>query len=100
VLKHGSSAGIKTLGYFAGGGESYLASRMAAMGTDYGNQIDSAKEKFGETRARLMRQDRDFRVTSRSLFEAEGLMSQGERFGHGAVAWSDMMTAVPTAWAA
>jgi hypothetical protein len=100
VLKHGGSAGIKTSGYFLGGGEKYLASRMASMGTDYKNQIESAKEKFGEIRARLLQQDRDFRVTSAALFEPESLTSKGERFGHAAVAWSDMMTAVPTAWAA
>jgi hypothetical protein len=100
VLKHGGSAGIKTLGYFAGGGEKYLASRMASMGTDYSNQISSAQEKFSEIRARLMQQDRDFRSLSHSLFEPEKVIDQAERFGHAAVAWSDMMTAVPTAWAA
>jgi hypothetical protein len=39
VLKHGGSAGIKTLGYFAGGGEKFLARRMASMTHDYSNQI-------------------------------------------------------------
>src|SRR5450830_745446 len=34
------------------------------------------------------------------MFELESIRSQAERFGHAAVAWSDMMTAVPTAWAA
>lgn len=100
VLKHGGSAGIKTLGYFAGGGEKYLGSRMAAMTTDYRNQIASAKDKFPEIRARLMQQDRDFQATSHALFEPESKLAQAERFGHAAVAWSDMMTAVPTAWAA
>lgn len=100
VLKHGGSAGIKTTGYFLGGGEKFLASRFASMGTDYKNQIAGAQEKFGEIRARLMQQDRDFRVTSTALFEADPLISKAERFGHAAVAWSDMMTAVPTAWAA
>ncbi len=101
VLKHGGSAGIKTLGYFAGGGgEKYLGSRMAAMTHDYTNQIEGAKEKFGEIRARLMQQDRDYRATASSLFEPEGPRAKAERFGHAAVAWSDMMTAVPTAWAA
>lgn len=100
VLKHGGSAGIKTTGYFLGGGEKYLASRMASMGTDYKAQIEGAKEKFGEIRARLMQQDRDFRVTSGALFEPDSLNSKAERFGHAMVAWSDMMTAVPTAWAA
>jgi len=100
VLKHGGSAGIKTMGYFAGGGEKYLASRMAAMGHDYSNQIAEAKEKFPEIRARLMQQDRDFRATSHALFEKDSKLAQAERFGHAAVAWSDMMTAVPTAHAA
>ena len=100
VLKHGGSAGVKTLGYFAGGGEKFFASRMAAMAHDYTNQIESAKKKFGEINARLLQQDRDYRQTASSLFEAETLHSKAERFGHAAVAWSDMMTAVPTAWAA
>ena len=100
VLKHGGSAGIKTMGYFAGGGKGYLASRMAAMAHDYRNQIETAREKFPEIRARLMQQDRDFRATSHALFEKDSKIAQAERFGHAAVAWSDMMTAVPTAWAA
>lgn len=100
VLKHGGSAGIKTTGYFLGGGEKYLASRMASMVSDYSNQIAGAKDKFGEIRARLLQQDRDFRVTSTALFEKDSAQAKAERFGHAAVAWSDMMTAVPTAWAA
>ena len=100
VLKHGGSAGIKTMGYFVGGGEKYLASRFASMGTDYRNQIQGAIEKFPEIRARLLQQDRDYRSTATSLFEAEHLRSKAERFGHSAIAWADMMTAVPTAWAA
>ncbi|HCE10405.1 MAG TPA: hypothetical protein DEQ40_17730, partial [Oxalobacteraceae bacterium] len=100
VLKHGGSTGIKTTGYFLGGGEKYLASRFASMGTDYHGQIEGAKEKFPEIRARLLQQDRDYRAMSASLFEPESAQSKAERFGHAAVAWSDMMTAVPTAWAA
>ena len=100
ALKHGGSAGIKTMGYFAGGGEKYLASRFAAIGTNYHQEITGAQEKFGEIRARLLQQDRDFRAMSASMFEPESLMGKAERFGHAAVAWSDMMTAVPTAWAA
>ena len=100
VLKHGGSAGIKTGGYFVGGGERFIASRMAAMAHDYKNQIQGAIEKFPEIRARLMQQDRDYRETASSLFEHEDWRSKGERFGHAFVAWSDMMTAVPTAWAA
>jgi hypothetical protein len=100
VAKHGGSAGIKTLGYFAGGGEKFLGSRMASMTTDYRNQISSAIEKFPEIRARLRQQDRDYRATVSSLFESESLQSRAERFGHSFVAWADMLTAVPTAWAA
>ncbi|PQV51870.1 hypothetical protein [Paraburkholderia sp. BL21I4N1] len=100
VLKHGGSAAIKTGGYFTGGGEKFLASRFAAMGTNYAAEIRGAQEKFPEIRARLLQQDRDFRAMSANLFEPESKISKAERFGHAAVAWSDMMTAVPTAWAA
>lgn len=100
VLKHGGSAGIKTMGYFANGGEKYLASRFAAMGTDYKSQIATAIQKFPEIHARLLQQDRDYRATASSLFEPDSLQGRAERFGHAAVAWADMMTAVPTAWAA
>lgn len=100
VLKHGGSAGIKTTGYFLGGGEKFLASRMASMGTDYTNQIEGAKAKFGEIATRLLQQDRDFRRTASTLFEKDTAFDKAHRFGHAAVAWSDMMTAVPTAWAA
>jgi GNAT superfamily N-acetyltransferase len=100
VLKHGGSAAIKTGGYFTGGGEKFLAARFAAMGTNYAAEIRGAQEKFPEIRARLLQQDRDFRAMSANLFEPESKMSKAERFGHAAVAWSDMMTAVPTAWAA
>ncbi|MGF6738508.1 hypothetical protein [Paraburkholderia atlantica] len=100
VLKHGGSAAIKTGGYFTGGGEKYLAKRFAAMGTNYSAEISGAIQKFPEIRARLLQQDRDFRAMSANLFEPESKISKAERFGHAAVAWSDMMTAVPTAWAA
>jgi hypothetical protein len=100
VLKHGGSAAIKTGGYFTGGGEKFLAARFVAMGTNYAAEIRGAQEKFPEIRARLLQQDRDFRAMSANLFEPEGARSKAERFGHAAVAWSDMMTAVPTAWAA
>jgi hypothetical protein len=100
VLKHGGSAAIKTGGYFTGGGEKFLAQRFAAMGTNYAAEIRGAQEKFPEIRARLLQQDRDFRAMSANLFEPESKISKAERFGHAAVAWSDMMTAVPTAWAA
>ncbi|CAJ0802959.1 hypothetical protein LMG18090_04366 [Ralstonia mannitolilytica] len=100
VLKHGGAAGLKSLGYFSGGGEKYFAARVAKMATDNSGQIQGAIEKFPEIRARLMQQDRDFRQTSSSLFQSESLHAKAERFGHAAVAYSDMMTAVPTAWAA
>lgn len=100
VLKHGGAAGWKSLGYFSGGGEKYFAARVGKMFTDNAGQIESAIEKFPEIRARLMQQDRDFRQTSSSLFQPESLHAKAERFGHAAVAYSDMMTAVPTAWAA
>jgi len=100
VLKHGGSAAIKTGGYFTGGGEKFLAARFAAIGTNYAAEIRGAQEKFPEIRARLLQQDRDFRAMSANLFEPESARGKAERFGHAAVAWSDMMTAVPTAWAA
>lgn len=100
VLKHGVSAASKTMGYFVGGGEKYLASRMASMGTDYANQIAGAREKFGEIANRLQQQDRDFKATATTLFEPDKAIAKAHRFGHAAVAWSDMLTAVPTAWAA
>lgn len=100
VLKHGGSAGVKSVGYFAGGGEKFLASRAASMATDYSNQIASAKDKFGEIANRLAQQDRDWRATASTLFEPDKALEKAQRFGHAAVAWSDMMTAVPTAWAA
>ncbi len=100
TLKHGGSAGLKSLGYFTGGGEKYFASRVAAMGTRSGTEISGAMEKFPEIRARLMQQDRDYRQLTASMFQPESFHAKAERFGHSMVAWSDMMTAVPTAWAA
>jgi hypothetical protein len=100
VLKHGGSASIKSLGYFAGGGEKYFANRVARMGTDFANQVATAYAKFPEIRARMHQQDRDYRELSASLFEPESKMAKAHRFGHSFVAWSDMATAVPTAWAA
>ena len=100
VLKHGGSAALKSVGYFAGGGEKYLAYRAAAIGRDLKGEVASARETFPEIRARLLQQDRDYRELSGSLFEPEGKMAKAHRFGHAAVAWSDMLTAVPTAWAA
>lgn len=100
VLKHGGSAALKSTGYFSGGGQKYFAARMAAIGLNHTAEVEGAIEKFPEIRARLMQQDRDYRQTSSSLFHPESLHAKAERFGHSMVAWSDMMTAVPTAWAA
>lgn len=100
VLKHGGSAALKSTGYFSGGGQKYFAARMAAIGLNHTAEVQGAIEKFPEIRARLMQQDRDYRQTSSSLFHPESLHAKAERFGHSMVAWSDMMTAVPTAWAA
>lgn len=100
VLKHGGSAAFKSSGYFSGGGIKYFTARMRAIGTNHTAEVQGAMEKFSEIRARLMQQDRDYRQTSASLFQPESMHSKAERFGHSMVAWSDMMTAVPTAWAA
>jgi hypothetical protein len=82
------------------GAQHFLMSRVAAMGTNYKAEIEGAQEKFPEIRARLLQQDRDFRAMSANLFEPEGKLAKGERFGHAAVAYFDMLSAVPTAWAA
>jgi len=100
VLKHGGSAGIKTIGYFTGGGEKYFASRMASMGTNYRAQMEEGLRLIPELRARALQQDRDYRATASSLFEPEKLRTRAERFGHAAVAWADLFTAVPTGLAA
>jgi len=100
ALKHGGSAAFKSLGYFSGGGEKYFGARMAAIGTSPSREIAGAVAKFPEIRARLMQQDRDYRQMTASMFQPEGLHARAERFGHSMVAGLDMMTAVPTAWAA
>ena len=100
MLKHGGSAGFKSTGYFAGGGEKYFASRVADMATNYSNQVDEALAKFPEIRQRLRQQDRDFSNAVQSIFEPEGIHGKAERFGHAGVAWLDFFTAVPTAHAA
>jgi hypothetical protein len=70
------------------------------MATDNSGMIARAIEKFPEIRARAMQQDRDYRQTTSSLFQPEGFQSKAERFGHSAVAYLDLLSAVPTAWAA
>ena len=99
-LKHSLSAGFKSSGYFAGGGGKYFAKRFAAIGTNYTHEIEGAKQKFGEIFARSLQQDRDFKQTSHAMFEPDSLRAKAERAGHMAIAWGDLMTAVPTAWAA
>jgi len=100
MIKHGGSALFKSSGYFSGGGAKYFAARVAKMAADNSGQIESAIEKFPEIRARAMQQDRDFRQTTSSMFEPESFQSKAERFGHSAVAYLDLCSAVPTAWAA
>ena len=97
VLKHGGSAAIKSAGYFVGGGEKYYLARQSAMAYDYKAQLQEAFDKFPEIRARAMQQDRDFRQTVSSLFKPESIQSRAERFGHAAVAYADLFTAVATA---
>ncbi len=100
MVKHGGSAAFKSAGYFSGGGVKYFQSRAARMATDHAGQIKGAIEKFSEIRARAMQQDRDFRQTTASLFDPESFHSKAERFGHAAVAYLDLCSAVPTAWGA
>jgi hypothetical protein len=101
VLKHGGSAAIKTLGYQTGGGGKYLKARIVRMSTgNLAEEIAGAREKFPEIRARLLRMDRDFSAGSTSLYEPEDWRAKNDRYGHAFVAWSDALTAIPTAWAA
>jgi hypothetical protein len=100
MVKHGGSALAKSAGYFSGGGMKYFRARAAQMAKNHAQMISSAIEKFPEIRARAMQQDRDFRQTSSSLFEPESFHGKAERFGHAAVAYLDLCSAVPTAWAA
>ncbi|MFM0177134.1 hypothetical protein PQR52_01565 [Paraburkholderia aspalathi] len=100
MLKHGGSAALKSSGYFSGGGEKFFAARMVAIASNHTQEVTGAMEKFSEIRARAMQQDRDYRQTSSSLFQPESLHSKAERFGHSGVAFLDLLSAVPTAWAA
>ena len=100
VLVHGGSAGLKTFGYFAGGMK-YLAARFLRMTTGNARaDIAAASEKFPEIRNRKMQMDRDYRQGLISMYEPESWGAKNDRFGHSFVAWSDLLTAVPTAWAA
>lgn len=101
VAKHGTSAALKSLGYVSGGGGKYFAARAARSGT--GNliaDIQEAREKFPEIRARLLRMDRDFGTKEGALLERETWREKNERYGHAMVAWSDLITAQATAHAA
>jgi hypothetical protein len=100
MLKHGGSAAVKSAGYFPGASKAIFLKRVAAMGTNYRAEIAGAIEKFPEIRARLMQQDRDYKLLQANMFEPESAMGKAHRFGHAGVAWFDMMSAVPTAWAA
>lgn len=100
MIKHGGSAAFKSTGYFAGGGERYFGSRLAAMMTDHNAQVVEALAKFPEIRQRARQQDRDFAQAVGSLFEPESIHGKAERFGHAGVAAMDFFTAVPTAHAA
>jgi hypothetical protein len=48
----------------------------------------------------MLQMDRDYKVGNRSMYEAESWREKNDRFGHMMVAWSDALSAVPTAWAA
>lgn len=102
VLKHGSSAALKSLGYLGDAeGAKYFAARAARMATGNAQaDIAGAMEKFPEIASRMNQMDRDYKVGTQSMYHPEDWRAKNDRFGHAMVAWSDMITAVPTAWAA
>lgn len=100
LLKHGLSAGAKSVGYFAGGGEKYFMGRAKAIGLDHKAQVVEALAKSPEIRARYYQQDRDFSRGISSLTHAETLHEKAQHFGHAGVAALDFLTAVPTFHAA
>lgn len=102
VLKHGSSAALKSLGYLGNAeGASYFAAHVLRMSTGHLNEeIAGAQEKFAEIRTRMLQMDRDYKVGNRSMYEGEDWRAKNDRFGHAMVAWSDALSAIPTAWAA
>jgi hypothetical protein len=101
VLKHGSAAALKSLGYMQGGGEKYFVSRLARIGTgQMAADIAEAQAKFPEIRTRMLQMDRDYKVASSGLFEGETLLEKNDRYGHAMVAWADALSAVATAHAA
>jgi phage-Barnase-EndoU-ColicinE5/D-RelE like nuclease5/Large polyvalent protein associated domain 22 len=102
VLKHGSGAALKSLGYLGNAeGAKYFAARVARMSSGHmREEIAGAKEKFAEIRTRMLQMDRDYKQGNRTMLEAEGWREKNDRFGHAMVAWSDALSAIPTAWAA
>ena len=102
VVKHGSSAALKSLGYLGNGeGAAFFASRVARMASGHLNEdLGAAREKFEEIRTRMNQMDRDYKVGERSMYEGEDWRAKNDRYGHAMVAWSDAMSALPTAWAA
>jgi len=102
VAKHGSGAGLKSLGYLGNAaGAKYFAARVVRMASGHLQEdIALAKEKFSEIRTRLLQMDRDYKQGNRTMIEAEGWREKNDRFGHAMVAWSDALSAIPTAWAA
>ncbi len=101
VMKHGSSAALKSLGYVGGGGEKYFLARAARMGS--GNMIadiEEARAKFPEIASRSNQMDRDFKNPTHLMLEKETLLQKNERYGHAFVAWSDLLSAAATAHAA
>ena len=102
VLKHASSATLKSLGYLGSGkGGEYFAARALRMATGHFHEdIKSATEMFDEIFSRHLQMDRDYKEGSRTLYEKEDWRAKNDRFGHFLVAWSDLLSAVPTAHAA
>lgn len=102
VVKHGSAAALKSLGYLGNlEGAKYFKDAVAQMGTGHLSEMISwAKENIPEIRARMLQMDRDYKQGSRSMYEEEDWRAKNERFGHMFVAWSDALSAIPTAYAA
>lgn len=102
VLKHGGSAALKSLGYLGNAeGAKYFGARVARMASGHMSEdISGAQEKFEEIRTRMLQMDRDYQEGTGSMYKPETWKEKNNRFGHMMVAWSDALSAVPTAWAA
>lgn len=102
VAKHGSAAALKSLGYLGNAeGAKYFAARVTRMASGHlQEEIAGAKAKFPEIMARSLQMDRDYKQGNRSMYEGENWREKNDRYGHAMVAWSDLLSAVPTAWAA